>query len=220
MPRRRRIILSGFPHHVTHRGNRKGSIFLEREDRLFYLTKLREYSSHYQVRIFSYCLMTNHIHLIALPESQSGLSRCMHAVHGTYSCYFNRKYQLVGHLWQERFYACILEGTHLWNAVRYVEQNPLRAQIVQEAADYPWSSAAAHCGLRRDPILDPNFPPEGLIADWRVWLLTGLTDEVLQQIRTSTWKGVPCGSRAFLKELERLLDVPLLPRKRGRKTQL
>ena len=146
MARRRRIILPRFPHHVTHRGNRRADIFRDDSDRRFYLSKAAEYSLKYQVRLYSYCLMTNHVHLIPVPESRASLSQCLHDLHGRYADYFNQKYGLVGHVWQERFYSCVLDDAHLWNAVRYVEQNPLRAEMVKKAEGYLWSSARAHCG--------------------------------------------------------------------------
>jgi len=132
MPRRPRLILPGFPHHVTHRGNRRAEIFREESDYRFYLRKLGEYIQKYAIRIYSYCLMTNHVHLIPVPDSRSALSQCMHDLHGLYVDYFNRKYRLSGHLWQERFFACVLDDSHLWNAIRYVERNPVRARMVEK----------------------------------------------------------------------------------------
>lgn len=216
MARRARIVVPGFPHHVSQRGNRKANVYLDREDRQFYLSALKEYSSAYGTELYSYCLMTNHIHLIAVPEAKELLSRCMHDLNGHYAGYFNKKYGHNGHLWQARFYACVLDTDHLWTAVRYVEQNPVRAKMVAVAEEYPWSGAAAHCGLKEDPLLSKRFPPNGLVVDWSAWLKTGLPDEDLRVIRDSTWKGIPCGTAAFLESLESLLGISLVPRKRGR----
>lgn len=212
--------MPGFPHHVTHRGNRKSNVFIDEADRKFYLDNLLDYSEKYKIRIYSYCLMTNHIHLIPVPESRSSLSQCLHDLHGRYADYFNRKYDLVGHVWQERFYACVLDESHLWNAVRYVEQNPVRAKMVENAEDYVWSSARPHCGLVEDPVLDRNFPPAGLIPDWRLWLQPELSVQELEKIRNATSKGIPYSSEGFMKELEMLLGIPILPRKRGRPPKL
>ena len=160
--------------------------------------------------------MTNHIHLIVVPETKPGPSRCLHDLHGRYAAYFNQQYSLDGHLWQERFYACALDSEHLWNAIRYVELNPVRARIVPVAKDYPWSSAAAHCGLKSDPILDRQFPPEVLRQGWSDWLAKGLPEDDLEHIRQATWKGIPCSSDSFLRQVETMLGVPLLPRRPGR----
>ncbi|MGH9339242.1 MAG: transposase [Acidobacteriota bacterium] len=216
MPRRPRILLPGFPHHVTHRGNRKTSIYIEAEDRRVYLEMLQKYCECYRTRIYSYCLMTNHIHLVAVPETRTSLSRCMHDLHGHYAQLFNHKYRVTGHLWEERFYACVLDADHLWNAVRYVEQNPIRSRMIEIAEDYPWSSAAAHCGLKEDKVLDKSFPPNGLISNWSNWLSSDLPVNDTEQIRNATRRGIPCGSKSFLTELESMLKIPLLPRKRGR----
>lgn len=103
MPRRKRLILPGFPHHVTHRGNRRATIFRDDSDRKFYLVKLKEYSGKYGVEIYSYALVPNHVHNVAVPETHSGLSDLMHDLHGLHADYFNDKYGVSGHLWQERF---------------------------------------------------------------------------------------------------------------------
>jgi len=216
MPRRRRLILPGFPHHVTHRGNRRTDIFREKTDYHFYLDKLSDYLEKYRIRLYSYCLMTNHVHLIPVPDSRDALSRGLHDLHGCYADYFNRKYCLKGHLWQGRFYSCVLDDSHLWNAIRYVERNPVRSGLVAEADRYRWSSAPAHCGLIKNRLLDKSFPPPGLVPDWKLWLEPDQPESELEQIRNSTWRGIPCASKAFSKELETLLGIPLLPRKRGR----
>ena len=122
MPRRRRIIFPGLPHHVTHRGNRKTAVYSDDEDRQFYLKQLQKFNDMHQIDIYSYCLMHNHIHLVAVPETKQGLSRFMHDLHGSYATYFNVKYRLSGHLWQERFYACapphLMENWSQWLASR------------------------------------------------------------------------------------------------------
>jgi putative transposase len=216
MPRRRRVILPGFPHHVTHRGNRRLDIFREDVDYRFYLRKLSEYTRQYAIDLYSYCLMNNHVHLIPVPDSRTALSSCLHDLHGLYADYFNRKYELSGHLWQERFFACVLDNSHLWNAIRYVERNPVRAEIVTRAENYHWSSAQAHCRLREDDLLDEDFPPPGLIPDWSLWLESELSDSELEQIRSATHKGIPYSSKAFAQGLESLLGIRILPRKKGR----
>ena len=213
MSRRPRLILPGFPHHVTHRGNRRSPIFRDDADRRFYLSKLALYAARYELRLYAYSLMTNHVHHILVPPTREAASCCFRDLHGLYADYFNGKYCLDGHLWQERFFACVLDDAHLWNAVRYVEQNPVRAGMVEKAEDYRWSSARAHCGLILDPLLDPDFPPAGLIPDWRAWLADELSAGALEEIRTATWKGIPCANEDFIRELERLTGIPLLPRR-------
>ncbi|RPJ86929.1 MAG: transposase [Acidobacteria bacterium] len=220
MPRRPRVVLPGFPHHVTHRGNRKEPIFLDDYDRLFYLSKLAKYTCQYEVPLYGYGLMTTHVHHVAVPPTEESLSCCLHDLHGTYADHFNNKYGLTGHLFEERFYACALDEAHLWNAVRYVEQNPVRAGLVRVPEDYRWSSAQGHCGLREDRLLSQDFPPRGVVPNWREWLSANLTEKELEQIRNATRKGIPCASEAFLRQLEVSLGIPLLPRRRGRPPSL
>ncbi len=215
MPRLPRIVLPEVPHHLTQRGNRKSDIFLDTEDRKFFLSLVEEHTKKNGIKVSSYCLMMNHFHLIAHPATKLGLSKGMHRIDGEYAEYFNQKYQLTGHLWQDRFFACVLDNSHFWKAVRYVEQNPVRAGIVSRAEKYPWSSAAAHCGLRCDPLLSeiPLSPPHG---DWRDWLAEGLSEEEQERIRRASRRGAPYASESFIRELERLLDLPLIRRKPGR----
>jgi putative transposase len=140
----------------------------------------------------------------------------MHDLQSVYTNYFNHKYDLSGHLWQERFFCSPLDDLHLWNAVRYVERNPIRAGLATKAEDYRWSSAQAHCGIREDPLLDPTFPPADLVPDWSDWLARGLSPAELKEIRTTTRRGVPYATQSFTQELESLLGVTLTPAKRGR----
>ncbi len=105
----------------------------------------------------------------------------------------------------------------LWAAVRYVEMNPVRAGMVERAEEHPWSSAAAHCGLRDDPVLSVDFPPAGVVEDWQAWLRDGPEDqEAYETIRKQTRTGRPCGSPKFLDQLEALLGRALRPKKPGR----
>jgi putative transposase len=110
-----------------------------------------------------------------------------------------------------------MDEDHLWEAVRYVERNPVRAGMVERAEAYAWSSAAAHCGLRRDSLLDPAFPEAGVIGDWSHWLREEEAPEMLERIRTRTHTGRPCGGDGFIARLEAMLQRPLRPQKPGRK---
>jgi putative transposase len=133
-----------------------------------------------------------------------------------YSAYMNRRLAQSGHLWQGRFYSTVLDESHLWAAVAYVERNPVRAGMVQRAEEYPWSSAAAHCGRRRDPVLAEDWPPAGVVPDRSAWLSQEQPADQVQAIRRRTLTGRPCGGDSLLERLERLLARPLKPRKPGR----
>jgi putative transposase len=204
-------------HHVTQRGNRRGDVFLEAEDRHLYLELLREYSVRYRLRIWAYNLMTNHTHLIAVPDSNSALSDALRDTHGAYASLFNRKYGFSGHLWQARFYSCVLDEEHLAHAVRYVECNPVRAGMVGRAEDYPWSSAGPHVLGTEDRYLDAGLPFVGAIRDWSAWLAREADENAVWAIREATATGRPCGSEEFVKGIEAYSGRCLRPQKRGRK---
>ena len=219
MGRVARIVVPGFPHHVTQRGNRGADIFEMDEDREAYLRFLKQYCDKRALSIWAYCLMSNHVHLVVVPQNKSSLSEGLRDAHTVYAMYFNSRTQLSGHVWQGRFFSCPLDESYLWAAVRYVELNPVRAQIVERADTYRWSSAAAHCGLRQDAVLSTAFPPAGVIDDWSTWLHEALDDEeeTYTSISRRTRTGRPCGSSEFLDQVEQLLDRTIRPKPRGPK---
>jgi len=219
MSRVARIVVPGYPHHVTQRGNRHGDVFDSDADREAYLRFLQEYSERHRLAVWAYCLMTNHIHLVVVPEREESLGLALHDAHTAYGMYFNTRTHLSGHIWQGRFHSCPMDESHLWAAVRYVERNPVRAGLVERAEEYQWSSAAAHCGLRQDALLANGFPSAGVIDNWRDWLSGREEGAIVDTIRQKTHTGRPCGSPAFVEHLENLLNRVLSPQKRGRKTK-
>ena len=144
MPRGSRCLLPGVPCHITQRGVDRRETFSSGEDRHTYLDLLRQNLEDTEVRILAWCLMTNHLHLIAVPGRADSLSVLMRRVQGRYAQYYNAHSRRNGHLWQNRFFGCMLAPNRLWTAIAYVELNPVRARIVRRAEDYLWSSAVAH----------------------------------------------------------------------------
>src|SRR5580658_8665789 len=167
MPRSKRCVLPGTPCHITQRGVDRRETFSSDPDRQTYLGLLQQNLPDSGVRILGWCLMTNHVHLIAVPASEDSLSVLLRRVHGRYAQYYNASARRTGHLWQNRFFACVLAPDHLWRALAYVERNPVRAGIVPRARAYRWSSAAAHItGHDESGLLDMNCgdskgPPTG-----------------------------------------------------------
>jgi len=157
MPRFKRVVVPGLPHHITQRGNRRMNVFFDDEDREIFLRILGEVGESNGLANFSYDLMTNHEHLVSVPKLESSLATSMRDLLGPYAAYINRKYGFSGRLWQGRFFSTVLDDAHFWEAIRYVERNPVRAGLVQRAEQYRWSSAAAHCGKREDCLL-ANLP--------------------------------------------------------------
>jgi REP-associated tyrosine transposase len=139
MPRKPRVVAAGVPHHVTQRGNNRQDIFLVDEDRRFYWAALTANSRRHGLRVVGYCLRTNPVHLVVVPERPDSLRRSLQRTHSHYAQRFNRRYGRSGHLWQGRFYSCPLGRDHLVTAVAYVDLNPVRAHIVGRADHYPWS---------------------------------------------------------------------------------
>jgi putative transposase len=219
MPRLPRTVFADLPHHVTQRGNRREDIFFTDEDREAYLSWLREYSDKHQVEILAYCLMTNHIHLVAVPASDDGLQRVLKPLHMRYAQRINRVRGWKGHLWQGRFFSSPLDEAYLWAAVRYVERNPVRAGMERRAQDYRWSSAAAHCGNISDGLLnlESGWSKQfAAIDDWSVWLAEGDMTEQIQTLRQNSEKGLPCGNAGFIQQLGKIVGRQLEYRPRGR----
>jgi putative transposase len=160
--------------------------------------------------------MTNHVHLVAVPENEPSISRALHLAHTEYSAYFNSKYGFSGHLWESRPGIFAMDDRHMWNAVRYVERNPVRAGMVKQAQDYLWSSAAAHCGLRSDTLLSSDFPPSGVIDDWAKWLEIDQSADEQRIIRRHTSTGRPWCTPELLVQLEKLTGQKLTLNGRGR----
>ncbi len=219
MPRLARTVCARVPHHITQRGNRREKVFFTNADRQAYLTWLQEYAGKHGVDILAYCLMTNHVHLVAVPATEDGLQNVFKPLHMRYAQRINRARGWKGHVWQGRFFSSPLDEAYLWAAIRYVERNPVRARMVRKAENYRWSSALAHCGLRPDGVLTtkPSWrKPFEAIGDWSAWLAEGDAPEQLNELRRNAAKGLPCGSEKFVQKLEKLAGRALQYRPQGR----
>lgn len=215
MPRTARITAPGLQYHVTHRGNRRGEVFFDREDREAYLRLLAGAAQRHGVEVWSYCLMTNHVHLLVRGLQADSLGRAMRELQGPYARRINKARRWTGHLWANRFYSHPLDGKHLWAAARYIERNPVRAGLVARAEEYLWSSARAHCGLEGPGILAPGRPFPGSVPDWKSWLEAG-DDSTDQRLRASCKSGRPAGSEEFVARLEAMVGRSFARRPKGR----
>jgi len=201
MPRRGRCLLPGVACHITQRGVDRRETFSCEADRTTYLSLLRENLAEAGVRVLGWCLMTNHIHLLAVPAREDSLSLLLRRVHGRYAQYYNARAGRSGHLWQNRFFACVLEHGHLWKALAYVERNPVRAGIVERAVEYRWSSAAAHVsGADPSGLLDMDWWRRAAQADWAD-VLEREDQATVAALRQSTYAGRPFGSDDFIEQL-------------------
>jgi putative transposase len=169
MPRSARVVIPGFPHHVIQRGNRSQRVFFSDDDRILYLNFLVRYAKRAGVEFWAYCLMENHVHLIAVPKYENSLAVGLGETHKAYTKFINAREDWKGYLWQGRFLSFPMDERYLYAAMRYVELNPVRAGIVQKAEDYPWSSANAHIFQKKDILLKKNCFIEE-IGDWAGYL--------------------------------------------------
>ena len=223
MARKPRAVVVGLPHHVTQRGNNQENVFFQARDRDVYLDALFTHAHHYHLDIWGYCLMTNHVHAIVVPQNEVSLARVFGRTHSDYSRYVHTVYRGCGHLWQARFYSCILERDHAWAALAYVERNPVRAALTIDASSYAYSSASRHCGARfpgrevASSEWDRNFTSER----WREVLSSSLLDgQIRDRLREATLLGGAFGSAEFVSSVGEHLGrdlgrrLPGRPRKR------
>ncbi|MGH8196926.1 MAG: transposase [Steroidobacteraceae bacterium] len=207
------------PYHITQRGNRRERVFFDDLDRQAYLDDLRYYSARHSLEVLAYCLMDNHVHLVAVPGTVAALHRALKPVHLLHAQRINLGKNWCGHLWQGRFFSSALDERHLWTAIRYVELNPVRAGMTGCAERYRWSSAAAHCGLRSDALL--SHDPEWCrllneISNWSDWLAEAVDTASQASLRDNTQKGLPSGSKEFIRSIEQRTGRILTRRPRGR----
>ncbi|MBI4342951.1 MAG: transposase [Candidatus Omnitrophica bacterium] len=216
MARIARVVVPGFPHHITQRGNRRLPVFFDESDYHAYKTLLAQWCRKAQVQVWAYCLMTNHVHLILVPATADGLRAALGEAHRRYTRRVNFREGWRGHLWQARFASYVMDERHLIAAARYVELNPVQAGMVADPASYPWSSAGAHL-TRRDDDLVQVAPLLQRVPDWRGLLESGLTPAERTEIERHGRTGRPLGSDRFLTTLEAALGRALGPRRAGRK---
>ena len=218
MPRIARITIPEAPHHITQRGNNRQDVFFADDDRQVYLSLLQRQAERYGLDVLGYCLVANHVHLVAIPRQADSLAKAIGRTHLLYAQYINRMHGRTGHLWQGRFLSCALDEEHCWAALSYVERNPVRAGAVRCAWKYPWSSAAAHCagadatGLLHLKPWRKAWEPR----QWRQQLRRRGDDELTDRLRLATRSGRPLGSNSFLSKIERAVGHRLRPLPVGR----
>lgn len=190
MAKHPRLIVPGVALHVHHRGNNRQDCFYQDNDRLVYLSILRDLSKLRGCALHAYCLMTNHIHVLLTPKDETGCSLMMRDLARRYSIYFNRRYSRSGQLWEGRFRSCLVDSArYVLGCYRYIELNPVRAHMVSAPGDYAWSSYAGNAGLRDDPLLAPHAEYTAITrAAYRQ--LVGTEDaEAVKAIRDATEAG-------------------------------
>jgi putative transposase len=223
MGRYRRITHPGLVYHVIKRGNNRDVIFAEEEDYQRYLNTLQRYKKKYGFKLFAYCLMTNHVHLLIKVGQEGTISRIVQSITIAHTRYYNYIYRRCGHVWQGRFHSPIVsEDGYFLNVMKYIEQNPLRAGMVKKIEDYRWSSYLLNVRNKRSILIDRDenvvFKSLGIddqerIRAYRQLVNVSLNDGELKELHFSTRKGGNYLSQKFQKQISLLLPNK---RRRGR----
>ncbi len=224
MARLPRYLVPGQPQHVIHRGNNRQAVFGGEQDYRFYLKCLTEACLRHALAVHAYVLMTNHVHLLATPGSELGLSKAMQSVAGRYAQYFNAANGRSGGLWEGRYRATPIDSERYFLACsRYIELNPVRAGIVSTPGAFPWSSYACHADGRVDPLVsghaiytDLGATVEARRAAYRSLFDDELSEAMVGEIREATQKGWALGGERFRNQVQTLSGRRARPARRGR----
>jgi len=220
MARLPRLVLPGYPYHVTQRGNRRQQVFFESADYVLYRDLLAEAAQRAGAEIWAYCLMPNHVHIIVVPSDADGLRRTFADAHRRYTGFINARHRWTGHLWQGRFGAVVMDEAHLADAMRYVALNPVRARLVERAEDWAWSSVRAHLAGEDDTLVAVH-PALERYGDFAAFLGSPADyTESWQMLRRAETTGLPIGVREWIEEIEKRTGRVLAPQKRGPKARV
>ena len=217
MARLPRVVIPGFPHHVTQRGNGRQRTFFEDGDYALYLDLLAEAAERARAQVWAYCLMPNHVHIVLTPEDEQGLARTFGELHRRYTGFINARRRTTGHLWQGRFGSVAMDEAHFVTALRYVALNPVRARLVARAEDWAWSSTRALIAGADDHVVSVA-PALERVGDFAAFLGEEF-DEALSYaaLRKAESVGRPVGSAAWLADMEARTGKVLVAGKRGPK---
>lgn len=224
MARLPRYVLPGQPQHVIHRGNNRQAVFAGDDDYRFYRACLGEAANKHQCEIHAYVLMTNHVHLLVTPHTEAGIGKMMQSLGRRYVQYFNDTYQRTGTLWEGRYRATLVDAErYLLSCYRYIELNPVRAQIVKHPRDYPWSSYRHHADAREDPLvvdhkryLALHRNAEQRRMAYRALFRSRLDEQTLDEIRNTLNKGWVLGGERFKEDVASLVQRRVQPLPKGR----
>ncbi len=218
MARLARVVVPGIPHHVTQRGVRRMQTFFEDADYERYLSLLSEWCKKIGVEIWAYCLMPNHVHLIAVPEREESLARGIGEAHRRDTRHINFKKEWKGYLWQSRFASFPMDKPYLLAAARYVELNPVRARLVEKTEIWKWSSARAHLAKKDDGLVKVS----SMLDRVNAWsdLLASDDLAVYDDFRKHERTGRPFGDDVFVDRISQLTGRELAMKKPGRKKRI
>ncbi len=219
MVRIARVVVPRNPHHVTQRGNRAQDCFFNEDDYREYVALMAASCQLHGVEVWAYCLMCNHVNMIAVPEETAHLRSAIGEAHRRYTRMINGRNKWRGHLWQERFSSFPLDEAYLLVAAHYVELNPVRAQLTDDPCSYLWSSAKCHV-LGQDDELVTVKPLLDLVPDWSAFLQKEIKEEDYEQIRLHERTGRPLGDEFFIQKVETSCNRILCKQKPGPKRKV
>jgi putative transposase len=224
MARLPRLTLTGYPHHVILRGNNRQEIFMSVADREFMLSVLSEEAKQHGVEVHAYVLMSNHIHLLLTPQRDQALPRMMQALGRRYVRHFNQRHGRTGTLWEGRYRSCLIQTErHLLACMAYMDLNPVRAGLVADPSEHPWSSHGHYTGVRVDKNLTPHalywqlgntpFDREAAYTDL---VRAGLPANQVGALTQATLSGWALGDEAFKRGLQSQTARRVSPARAGR----
>lgn len=224
MARLSRVSPAGIPQHIIQRGNNRQSIFADEADMKAYLGWLKEYSKKYHVDIHAWVLMTNHVHILCTPQEVGATSSMMQSVGRMYVRYFNYTYQRTGTLWEGRFKSCLVQSErYLLSVYRYIELNPVRANMVEDPSEYSWSSYGSNALGVKTELRTPHEEYLALgkveaerLESYRALFKAGVGKELLKEIRENTNRGLALGSKNFSSQIETLTSGRVTAKRMGR----
>lgn len=215
MPRIARGFVGGLIYHVLNRGNDGKKVFHKEKDYKAFIDLFKEAKNRYCVKIFGYCLMPNHFHLVLAPHTGKELSKLMQWLLTSHVRRYHRHYGSTGHVWQGRFKSFIIqEDNHLLTVLRYVERNPVRAGLVGGAKDWLWSSHRERIGEKPRLLLD-EIPME-LPQDWQRYVDEPLTEREVEELRQSVHRQRPYGNPSWQIQISKEFGLESTLRPRGR----
>ncbi len=224
MPRRARLSVPGIPWHIIQRGNNRSACFYSDEDYQFYLERLKELAEKFSCDIHAYVLMTNHVHLLLTPGKRDSAALLMKNLGQRYVQYVNHTYRRSGTLWEGRFRSCLTQSEdYVLACYRYIELNPVRADMVAHPRDYPWSSYKCNAEGKANNLIIPH--EQYMLLDqldkprrtaYRALFRSHFDEDLYKQIRQSTNGNFVLGSSRFQKEIEEALGRRVTPGKSGR----
>ena len=224
MARLPRYFVKNVPQHIILRGNNREAIFVNDEDCLFFKDVLQDAAKRNGLAIHAYIFMTNHIHLLGSPATEESIPKTMQSLGRRYVQYFNYRYQRTGTLWEGRYRATIVEAeTYLFECMRYIELNPVRAGMVRHPGEHAWSSYLTNAGFAADPMVKSHrlyralgTTDEARFDAYRALVQMPMDAEMLKTIRDSTNKGWAMGGGRFKSKIETLTDRRVAPLPKGR----